>query len=111
MRLPGGESAVVEITKLRDYCLNAEHPRGRYKARVFASALRITGKDVSLPRDKLLAAARTRDAVSGTVDSYGYRYTLDFACQHRGLSATVRTGWIVLHEEDFPRLTTCFVLL
>jgi len=38
MKLPNGDRAVVDIEKLRGYCLNPRHPRGRNKARVFASA-------------------------------------------------------------------------
>ncbi len=38
MKLPNGGRAVVEIAKLRDYCLNPAHPRGRHNARVFAAA-------------------------------------------------------------------------
>jgi hypothetical protein len=32
---PHAESAVLDIRKLEDYCLNPSHPRGRHKARVF----------------------------------------------------------------------------
>jgi hypothetical protein len=39
MKLPNGERAVVDIRKLRDYCLSAKHRRGRHKARVFEAAL------------------------------------------------------------------------
>ena len=35
MKLPNADRAVVEIEKLRDYCLSSSHPRGRHKARVF----------------------------------------------------------------------------
>ena len=27
-----------------------------------------------------------------------------------GRTATVRTAWIIKNEEDFPRLTTCFII-
>jgi hypothetical protein len=37
VKLPHAELAVVDIAKLRDYCLNADHLRGRHKARVFAA--------------------------------------------------------------------------
>jgi hypothetical protein len=37
VNLPHAELAVVDIAKLRDYCLNADHLRGRHKARVFAA--------------------------------------------------------------------------
>ena len=33
---------IVDLAKLRDYCLNEEHPRGRHKARVFRSRLGLT---------------------------------------------------------------------
>lgn len=36
MKLPNGEGAIVELAKLRDYCLSQSHPRGRHKARVFS---------------------------------------------------------------------------
>ena len=37
MKLPNGDRAIVDIRKLRAYCLNLHHARGRNKARVFAS--------------------------------------------------------------------------
>src|SRR5436853_7876618 len=39
MLLPNGKRAIVDIRKLRDYCLNPDNPRGSGKARVFARAL------------------------------------------------------------------------
>jgi hypothetical protein len=39
MKLPNAAQALVDLAKLRDYCLNPAHPRGRHKARVFATAL------------------------------------------------------------------------
>ncbi len=44
MKLPNSDRAVVDIAKLRDYCLNPAHPRGRHKARVFAAALGLTAE-------------------------------------------------------------------
>jgi hypothetical protein len=41
MKLPNATHAVVDVAKLRDYCLNPGHARGRHKARVFASVLGI----------------------------------------------------------------------
>jgi hypothetical protein len=50
MRLPRPERAVVDIAKIRDYYLNPKHPRGRHKAKVFASALGITQQNAGLLR-------------------------------------------------------------
>lgn len=38
MRLPNGARAILDARKLVDYCLNPDSPRGRHKARVFASS-------------------------------------------------------------------------
>ncbi len=109
MLLPNGESAIVDIRKLRDYCLNPDNPRGSGKARVFAAALGVTAEDAPALRDELLAAARTEEARLGELDMYGQRYTIDFEVRTDTGKAIVRSGWIVLHGENVPRLTTCYV--
>ena len=111
MRLPGAERAIVDISKLRDYCLSPTHPRGRHKARVFASSLRLLRADAELLRTQLLEAVLEGNAVESDSDEYGERYILDFDLTKEGLTARVRSGWIVRRGEDFPRLTTCYVLL
>ena len=110
MRLPGAQQAVVDINKLRDYCLNPSHPRGRHKARVFVSALRIRQTDAEWLQEKLLAVALEQDAVPGEADKYGHRYIVDFECVHQEHRATVRSGWIIRCGETIPRLRTCYVL-
>jgi hypothetical protein len=111
MKLPGGEHAFVDIVKLRDYCLYPLHPRGRHKARVFASALGLTQADAEFLREELLRAAREVDAAPGEADEYGERYTIDFSLVRDVRRAVVRSTWIVRQGERFPRLTSCFVLL
>ncbi len=110
MRLPNPENAVVDVRKLRDYCLNPEHPRGRHKARVFSDALGLGADDAEDLREALLSAARSEEAVAGEEDEYGKRYVLDFEMRTVVGTATVRSGWIVRHGEDFPRLTSCYVV-
>lgn len=92
MLLPNGDRAIVDISKLRDYCLNPDSPRGSNKARVFASALGITATDVERLRQKLLIAAQTEDAQVGERDVYGQRYTIDFEMETDVGNATVRSG-------------------
>ncbi len=110
MKLPNGDRAVVDIAKLRDYCLSPEHPRGKHKARVFQEALGLTANDAETLRLKLLEAARTGEATSGEADAYGQRYILDLQMRWQSKMASVRSAWIILAEEDFPRLTSCYVL-
>ena len=110
MRIPNGEKAVVDPAKLVDYCLNSEHPRGRHKARVFLSALGMSKNDAEGLRRALLQAAEFEDAVVGTEDDFGKRYVIDFQMEHDGRTAPVRSTWIVRIDEDFPRLTSCYIL-
>ena len=111
MTLPAGADAIVEISKLRDYCLDPIHPRGRHKARVFQSTLNLGQADADFLRAALLEAAREGDAVPGEADAYGDRYRVDFPITRGDRQAKVRSAWIILRGESAPRLTSCFVLL
>src|SRR6266446_952544 len=108
MLLPNGKRAIVDIRKLRDYCLNPDNPRGSAKARVFAGALGIMAKDAPTLRARLLEVAASVDAAIGELDIYGQRYTIDFEMKMEAGKAELRSGWIVLRSERPPRLTTCY---
>lgn len=110
MRLPNALKAVVEVAKLRDYCLSTEHPEGRHKARVFHSVLGLSAQDAEELQAALFAAARETEAIVADRDAYGQRYVVDFVMRRRGREAAVRSTWIIRTLEDFPRLTSCFVL-
>ena len=58
MKIPNADRAVVDIRKLRDYCLNPRHRMGKHKARMFAAALSMTADDAEALRDILLKAMR-----------------------------------------------------
>lgn len=109
MLLPNGEHAIVDIRKLRDYCFNPDHPRGKGKACVFASTLGLTAADAPRVREKLLEVARAEEAQIGKLDMYGQRYTIDCAMETETGKAIVRSGWIILRDENAPHLTTCYV--
>ena len=100
--LPNGGRAVVDIAKLQDYCLNPYHQDGKHKARVFKSALGVSRTDAEWLRERILEAAAAKTP-------FGILYVLDFVLTTTSGSAVVRSGWIVLHGEDYPRLTTCYV--
>jgi hypothetical protein len=110
VKLPNAERAVVDIEKLHDYCLNPDHPRGQHKARVFASALGLTASHADLLRESLLAAAQEQEASPGQHDQYGQRYVIDFIMEGPAGQGRVRSTWIIRDGEDFPRLTSCYVL-
>jgi hypothetical protein len=110
MILPNAKRAVVDIRKLRDYCLNPDNPRGRHKALVFVSSLGITADDADFLRGKLLNAAQTEEVRRGELDLYGQRYTIDFEIRTGTGRATIRSGWIILRGKRVPRMTTCYVM-
>jgi len=109
MKMPGGEAAIVDLEKLTGYCLNSEHPRGKHKARVFATALGFTARNADELRAALLTAAATADAQPGASDRFGDRYVLEFEIIGPRGAGVVKTTWIVRHGESAPRSTSCFV--
>ncbi|MEK6302595.1 MAG: DUF6883 domain-containing protein [Acidobacteriota bacterium] len=110
MKMPNCKSAVVDVGKLLDYCLNPAHPRGRHKARVFAISLGLTNANADLLRYALLNSACSDDAIRGELDGYGQRYVVDFTMSTAVGQAVIRSAWMVRRGEDFPRLLSCYVL-
>ncbi|MBW4655968.1 MAG: hypothetical protein KME20_23440 [Kaiparowitsia implicata GSE-PSE-MK54-09C] len=110
MLVPNAEQAVVDIRKLRDYCLNPEHDDGKHKARLFSSILGMAASDAEKLRQILLEVVKTHEAQLGRQDEFGQRYTLDFIIEWQNRSATLRSGWIIEHDSETPRLTTCYPL-
>jgi hypothetical protein len=71
--------------------------------------LNINSNNAEELRDAILKAAIECDAMPGEEDQYGKRYTIDFIFSKFENKAIVRSCWIVLKNEIFPRLTTCYV--
>ncbi len=110
MPIPNAENAVVDIRKLRNHCLNLEHDDGKHKARLFSSILGMTADNAEELRQILLEVVKVQEAQLGRRDEFGQRYTLDFIIEWQNRSATLRSGWIVEHGSEFPKLTTCYPL-
>jgi len=112
MRLPNAEKAVIDIAKLRDYCLNPNHAEGKHKARAFEEKLGFGRQDAEVLRAIILEGIQKAEAIEQTPTPYGRRFRVDFEVERgQGViwyKAVVRTAWIIRHGEDFPRLTTCF---
>lgn len=109
MQLPNGNLAIVDIRKLQGYCLSLVHPRGKHKARVFAS-LGVRASDADELRAVLLRAAKSEMAVSGPSGPYGERYIIDFDWARPSRTIRLRSAWIIIAGETVPRLTSCYVL-
>jgi hypothetical protein len=110
MKLPNAIHADLG-TKIEDYSLNPRHREGQHKARVFLSALGLSLEDAGVLRRAVLKAATSSDSAEPRGDNgFGEVFVLRFPMETAAGSATVLTAWIVRHEEDFPRLTTCYIL-
>lgn len=109
MRLPNGERADLG-TKLEEYSLNRFHKQGQHKARVFESVLGITVENKRILAEALLDAAKSLDAVPKGDNGFGQTYVLRFSLTTTKGTAQVLSAWIIRHREDFPRLTTCFIV-
>lgn len=110
MKPPNGERANLG-TKLEDYTLNRPHRDGRNKARVFDSTLGITLANADVLHHALLdAAAHSDQAESRGYNGFGEVYVLRFPLTTTEGTTTVLSAWIIRHGEDFPRLTTCYIV-
>ena len=110
VKLPNGERADLG-SKLGDYCLNPLHRHGQHKARVFQSVLGISLANAEVLRDALRKAASTaEDAVHHGNNGFGEVYELRFPLATGQGSATILSAWVIRDGEDYPRLTTCFIV-
>jgi hypothetical protein len=110
LQLPYRESAILELAKLKDYCLNLAHARGRHKARLFQAALGMGSEHAEELRVILLDAARRLPASLSHADVWGQQWRIDVHITRQDRSAVVRTIWIVRNGETLARFVTCWVL-
>lgn len=108
MKLPNGKQVVVDIRKLRDYCLDPASPKGRSKARVFDSALGLTRRDAEFLRRALLTAVIHHSCVAGEAEDYGQRYTMDFTMETAIGRKRVQSGWMVRNGEKVSKTNNLF---
>jgi hypothetical protein len=110
VKLPNGERADLG-EKLEEYVLNPRHARGRHKARVFESVLGITRNNQEILANALQqAASNSSGAISAGNERFGTTFEIRFRLSTDKGTATVLSAWIIRNGEDFPRLTTCFII-
>jgi hypothetical protein len=108
--LPNSDRAVLDLRKLRDYCLDLSHPRGRHKARVFQKVVGIGRGDAAWLRDVILLGVRQMEAIKLGTDRFGTRWRVDVPLTGQGKNGVIRTIWIVKNSEALPRFVTCWVM-
>lgn len=108
-KLPNGENALVPMEKLVNYCLNPDHPRGKDKARVFASVLGFTQNSASQLAALVQQAAVNGEVTKETITVFGRYYRVDWAIPLR-TDVALRTIWEIVTGEEIPRLVSAFIL-
>lgn len=111
MILPNAKNAFIDDRKLIDYCLSENHPVGKHKARVFMSALDFSLENFQDLKNAILINIQNKEAVMTEINQYGALYVVDVSVENPPKSAVVRTSWIIKADENFPRLTSCYVIL
>ena len=107
--LPNADKAVLEIEKLRDYCLNKSHPVGKHKARVFQSVLGLNSSNAEELKNFILEKIKKSKAILSEIDKYGQRYTVDIIFSKYGNETVIRTNWIIKIGTNYPSLTSCYI--
>jgi hypothetical protein len=101
---------VIAQEKLEGYALNAAHPEGKNKARVFKRVLGFDQKSWALLRDAILDELPYQEAVVGMNDTFGQRYNVTMRLAGpNGNVAEVLTAWIIEHGRNYPSFVTAFV--
>lgn len=108
MKLPRAEEAVIDPRKLKDYLLSAEHPVGRFKS-VFFTALGFAATEWERLEVELRELAVHGAAELGERTSFGQKYLVSGRIEGPGgQAAEVTSVWIVLRQEEIPRLVTVY---
>jgi len=110
MFLLNADRAFIDDRKLMDYCLSESHPIGKHKAKVFKSALGFSVEHFPRLKEIILQAVLEKEANFTESNQYGELYVVDIEVENPPDKALVRTSWIVRFDEDFPRLTSCYVI-
>lgn len=105
MRIPGAERAIIPREKIVDYLLDLDHPDGGPKARLLASL----GFDAARPEEfetAMRSQHLTAEAQSGRPSPFGQKYEVTATLDGPVGRIVATSVWIVLVNEDCPRLVT-----
>jgi hypothetical protein len=108
--LPNYSRAVILREKLEGYALNAQHPEGQHKARVFKSALGFEQTDWQLLEKAILDELPYNDAGQVNKGPWGDKYVVVLPITGlNGNTVNVITAWIIRPKTDYPSLITTYV--
>lgn len=107
-RIPNHEQAYIPGQKLRDYLLSETHAIGKAKAKFFRS-LGFNDGNVELLERELMTIAHTEFVTEERKTPFGMKCIVDgILSAPSGISAKVRTIWIIEPHDERPRFVTAY---
>jgi hypothetical protein len=100
------DNVEIDTSKIAEYAMNPEHPKGQHKFRVINSATGLTRTDADQIEAQIRDGVRNGKPVAGKCDEYGHRWSVDVPITGPAGTMTVRTAWIVEPGSTTPRLAT-----
>ncbi|MFO7538656.1 MAG: hypothetical protein R6X32_11440 [Chloroflexota bacterium] len=101
----------IDVGKLTRYALNKDHPKGKHKARVFASALGFTRENYQELLQQIEDKTLEAEAKVHHTDRHGQHLQVDLSITGTtGETTIVRTGWLIAPGSRVASLSTLFVL-
>lgn len=108
MKLPNGDRAEIPTQKLVGYCLNPNHPSGKHKAKVFASALGITADNIEVLYNLIQKAAIEGEVIQESTTEFGQQFKVEWIIPETK-NIKLRTIWEISHINSNPRLISAFI--
>lgn len=107
-RIPNYEKAIIDAAKLKDYVLSDSHPIGRFKAVLFQRMGYGRENWEQLAKD-IGTQHLTLNAELGEKTKYGQKYIITGDIKgSSGRVIRLKSIWIILTGEDFPRFITIY---
>jgi hypothetical protein len=101
----------IWVESSRITCSTRGTREGRHKARMFASVFGIARDNQDILANALReAASNSTEAISTGGEGFGATFEIRFRLTTNKGTAVVLSAWIIRNGEDFPRLTSCFII-
>jgi hypothetical protein len=107
-KLPKAESAIIPREKVVNYLLSTSHPVGRSKAAYFR-ALGFDDTRSEVFEAALLQHAARSEVVQREANEFLEKFVVEGGLDGpTGSASRVRSVWIILNEDEAPRLVTAY---
>ncbi len=109
--LPNLKRALIRVEKLRDYVLDAEHPKNGGKAKAFRDLLGIERRHAKVLAELIFSSLGRSPAIRRGTRLYGEHWaTYHDIVGFKGQAVIVTVIWIMKTQQpDTPVLVSCYI--